>query len=55
MKNNVISTKQYRRDYRKLQRSGHHDLLKLESVIEMIACGEPLPVQNRDHALKRRP
>ena len=52
MKYNVISTKQYRRDYRKLKRSGHHDLAKLEAVIEMIACGEQLPAQNRDHALK---
>jgi mRNA interferase YafQ len=46
----VVATKAYRKDYKRLMRSGF-DVQELERVIDHLASGEPLPSQYRDHAL----
>lgn len=51
MKYRVTTTKQYRRDYRRISQSGNHDMRKLERVIIMIAKGMPLPQEYKNHQL----
>ena len=46
----IVPTKQYRKNYKRLQKSGY-DVLKLETVIDMLAAGTPLPDRYRDHML----
>jgi mRNA interferase YafQ len=46
-----VATKQYKKDYKILCRTGH-DLRKLDHVIDTLAAGKELPVTHRDHALK---
>ncbi|MDD4286821.1 MAG: type II toxin-antitoxin system YafQ family toxin [Candidatus Peribacteraceae bacterium] len=47
----VVATKQYKKDYKILCRTGH-DLQKLDHVIDTLAAGKELQVTHRDHALK---
>ena len=47
----VVSTKQYRKDFKRLKKSGM-DTKKLDTVIDMLANGTALPEQYRDHPLK---
>jgi len=44
-------TRQFRRDLRRLERSGF-DLAKLETVIDILSAGKELHVTHRDHPLK---
>ena len=46
----VKPTAQFKKDY-KLALKRHMKLELLEKVIKSLAMGEPLPEQNRDHAL----
>ena len=46
----VISTKQYRKDFKRILKSGL-DRRKLEAIIDMLANGTTLPDRNNDHAL----
>lgn len=46
----VITTSQFRRDYRHAYKRGY-DLDLIESVIVRLAKGDPLPEKYRDHAL----
>ena len=43
-------TSQFRKDLKRLQKQ-HRDLLLLETVLEMLRDGVPLPPQYRDHPL----
>lgn len=45
-----VYTKRFRKDLYRLEKSGF-DLLKLESIIELLASGRKLPPTCRDHAL----
>lgn len=47
----IIPTKQFRKDLRRLHRSGH-DLAKLHAVVTMLAEGKELPRQYRNHPLR---
>lgn len=47
----IYPTKGYRKDYKRIVKSGF-DIEKLEKVIDMLASGNPLPEQHRDHPLK---
>ena len=47
----VVATKQYRKDYKILCKTGQ-DLRKLDHVIDTLAAGKELQVTHRDHALK---
>ena len=51
MKYTVVSTSQFKRDLRLVEKQGR-DVRKLERIIELLASGVALPKKNRDHALK---
>jgi len=48
----VVATTQYRKDYKKLSKNKRYNLAKLDSVIDMLASGEILPAEYKDHQLK---
>lgn len=50
MKYRIVQTTRYRKDLRKALKRGK-DIRKLTAVVKMLAQGEPLPPQCRDHAL----
>ena len=50
MKYTVRRTKKFRKELKKMLKRGA-DLDKLETVVNILAAGEPLPPQYRDHAL----
>ena len=50
MKYTVRRTARFRRDLKKILRRGA-DIGKLETVVNILAAGETLPPQHRDHAL----
>ncbi len=47
----VVPTKRYRKDIKRLTKSGY-SLAKLESIIDILASGKVLAPQHRDHGLK---
>lgn len=47
----IVPTARFRKDFQKLKRSGNKDMSKLARVINMIASGEPLPLNYHDHRL----
>ena len=50
MKYDVIRTKKFRKELKKMLKRGA-DVSKLETVVGILASGEPLPPQYHDHAL----
>ena len=50
MKYAVIRTTRFRRELKKIIKRGA-DIAKLETVVNILASGEPLPPQYHDHAL----
>ena len=50
MKYEVIRTTRFRKELKKMIRRGA-DISKLETVVNILASGEPLPPQYHDHAL----
>ena len=46
----IRPTTKFQKDLKRVQRRGY-DLSLLKAVIQKLADGEPLPVQNRDHLL----
>ena len=50
MKYSVIRTTRFRKELKKMIRRGA-DIGKLETVVNILASGEPLPLQYHDHAL----
>ena len=50
MKYRVRSTKQYRKDYKRLEKS-KREVAKLNAVIEQLAAGEILSPHYKDHPL----
>jgi mRNA interferase YafQ len=49
-KYDIVYSAQYRRDYKLIKKRGY-DISLLDTVIEMLEAGEPLPEKYRDHAL----
>jgi mRNA interferase YafQ len=45
-------SKQFKKSFRKLVRSGSFDREKIENVVNILARGESLPESYRDHALQ---
>jgi mRNA interferase YafQ len=43
-------TSKFKKDYRRMERRGN-DMEKIDDVIRLLAAGEALPDQYRDHAL----
>jgi mRNA interferase YafQ len=50
---NVRPTGRYLKDLKRAQLRGW-DLEKLETTLDLLRAGKPLPASNRDHALKGR-
>ena len=50
MKYAITKTKQFRKSLKKMLRRGK-DIKKISNVVSILAHGEPLPPQYRDHAL----
>ena len=50
MKYTIRQTRKFRKELKKMLRRGV-DRTKLSAVVKMLAKGEPLPPQYRDHAL----
>lgn len=50
MKYRVFPTRSYKKDYKRLRKSGY-DLEKLNAVVDLLASSDVLPPQFRDHAL----
>jgi len=51
-KYSIVRLKKYRRDYKRIARSGQYDLKKLENIITKLANGERLPEKCKNHFLK---
>jgi mRNA interferase YafQ len=47
----IIQTKQFKKDYKKIASSGQHSLNHFLTVVELLAQDEPLPDKYRDHLL----
>ena len=47
----VKNTAQYRRDIKRLKRSGY-DLRKIDNVVHILAARKALPAKHKDHRLK---
>lgn len=48
----VLETKQFRRDRKRLKKTGRYDFEKLKSIVRLLAAGKNLPAKHRDHPLK---
>lgn len=47
----IIRTSQFKRDFKKLSKSGRYAVDDFLVVVDMLAKDIPLPPKNRDHAL----
>lgn len=47
----IIPSRRFKRSYKKVKRSGQFDHERLQSVLEFLRQGTPLPYQHQDHAL----
>ena len=48
----LLYTRQYRRDYRRLARSGRYNMKKLDDVLTLLQNGRALPARLCNHQLK---
>jgi len=48
----IITTALFRRDYKKIARSGQFSFEEFEKVIDLLRRDQPLPLKYRDHLLK---
>jgi mRNA interferase YafQ len=46
-----VYAKQFDRDLKRLQRSGHHDIEKLKEIVRLLIDEHPLQIKHRDHSL----
>ena len=51
MTRSILTTKAFRRDYKRSSRSGSCDMELLQSVIDLLSQGVPLPDSYREHSL----
>ena len=47
-----VTTRQFRKSFRKLMKSGSFDYEETEKVIDLLVKGAPLPDKYRDHGLR---
>jgi mRNA interferase YafQ len=47
----IVVTRTYKRAFKRIARSGTFDTTELETVINALASGTPLPTKHADHAL----
>ena len=48
----IAYTSQFRKDFRRLKKSGRYDVEQLESIIEKLSEEKPLEARHRNHLLK---
>ena len=48
----IVQSGKFKRDFKKVSRSGKYHIADFKSVVTMLACDTPLPFKNYDHALK---
>ncbi len=48
----IVPSSQFRKDVKKLRRSGNHDMKEIEMLIAELAAGKELPEKFRPHSLK---
>ena len=48
----IIQSKQFKRDYKKVASSGRYAVNDVLTVVELLARDKPLLVKHRDHALR---
>ncbi len=51
MRRVLVSAKAFRKDFKRLARSGRYDLEQLRAVIETLVTDQPLALPHTDHAL----
>lgn len=47
----LVMTSRFKKDYKRLKRSGQYQMQKLLDVLDLLCAEQPLPAQYRDHAL----
>jgi mRNA interferase YafQ len=47
----VVTISSFKKDYKRLKRSGHYVMEELKNVVEQFINDEPLPEKYCDHAL----
>lgn len=47
----LFPTRQYKKSYKRISRSGKYIITEIEAVIDMLASGMKIPPQYHDHAL----
>ncbi|MEI7795225.1 MAG: type II toxin-antitoxin system YafQ family toxin [Methylococcaceae bacterium] len=47
----VVTISSFKKDYKRLKRSGHYVMEELKNVVEQLTNDEPLPEKYCDHAL----
>ena len=50
----VVTAKQFRKDYKKMSKSGRFDLAHFNDIVNTLANGKTLHEKYKDHALKGR-
>lgn len=48
----IVESASYRRDYKRIKRSGNYDIAKLEALIDLLAEGKELPMKYHHHYLR---
>lgn len=51
MTRSILTTKAFRKDYKRSSRSGACDMELLQSVIDLLSRDDPLPDSHREHSL----
>lgn len=47
----LVMTSRFKKDYKRLKRSGQYQMEKLLYVLDLLCAEQPLPAQYRDHTL----
>lgn len=48
----LVLTSRFKKDYKRLKKSGQYDMQKLSDVLNLLCAGQELPTSYHDHALK---
>lgn len=48
----LVLTSRFKKDYKRLKKSGQYDMQRLSDVLDLLCAGQELPPRYHDHALK---
>lgn len=51
MMREIVYTAAFKKDFKRIFRSGRHDIALLEKIVALLANASPLPEKNLDHPL----